>query len=126
MQNETDVKEKIREKLKARKIQHIAVTTGGYGSSGWQDICFLWRSVFTGIEAKWDGNTPTKLQRGKLDYVRDEGGIAHVVDENNIPDVDVILDGIVWANKRAAVSKNTLAEDVKTYCAEHGVQLWRD
>lgn len=51
MANETTaVKGPIKKMLKARGIQHITVTTNGFGSSGWPDICFLYRGVFGRVD----------------------------------------------------------------------------
>lgn len=92
MKNEDAVKKVIRDRLKAKGILHLTVTTNGFGSSGWPDICFLYRGVFFGIECKFGKNKPSVLQEQKLDYIKAQGGIAMLVNEENVGDVEVVLD----------------------------------
>ena len=117
MKDENAVKAAIRKSLKAKGIQHITATTNGFGSSGWPDICFLYRGVFVGIECKFGKNKPSALQEQKLDYIKAQGGIAMLVNEENIGDVERVLTFIYY---------DYSANGVITSCKIAGVKLWRD
>jgi Holliday junction resolvase len=122
MKNETTaVKNPIKKMLKARGIEHITITTGGFGSSGWPDICFLYRGIFVGIECKFGKNKPSALQEKRLDYIKAQGGIAMLANEENVGDVEFILKQIdvFWLD--------TFAMDrIKDACFKGNVKLWRD
>lgn len=124
MANETSaVKDPIKKMLKARGIQHITVTTNGFGSSGWPDICFLYRGVFVGVECKFGKNKPSALQEQKLDYIKAQGGIAMLVNEENIGDVEAVLREM---DNTRQDDETTDARDVRYWARIHGVKFWRD
>ena len=58
--------------------------TGGYGRSGVPDIVGCHKGRFFAIECKAGNNTTTALQERELQKIRDAGGIALVVNEENI------------------------------------------
>ena len=66
--------------------------TGGYGRSGVPDVVGCHRGVFFGIECKAGKGTTTALQDRELQRIRDVGGIALVVNENNIEEVKSTLE----------------------------------
>lgn len=117
MKDENAVKSVIRKLLKTKGIQHLSVTTNGFGSSGWPDICFLYRGVFVGIECKFGKNKPSALQEQKLDYIKAQGGIAMLLNEENIGDVERVLTFIEYDRH---------ADGVVTDCKIAAVKLWRD
>jgi hypothetical protein len=127
MANETTaVKDPIKKMLKARGIQHITITTNGFGSSGWPDICFLYRGVFVGIECKFGKNKPSALQEQKLDYIKAQGGIAMLVNEENVGDVGSILNFVDGATREAIIDKAHTVSTVLQCCAGTKLKLWRD
>lgn len=88
------VKKKVVTKLKERRAYHFYPVTGGYGSSGVPDIVACYMGVFIGIECKSGKKKPTELQQRNLDAISGCGGVALVINEDNIEDVDSMLDKI--------------------------------
>lgn len=126
MKNENSVKLACKKYLKARDIQHITVTTNGFGSSGWPDICFLYRGVFVGIECKFGKNKPSALQEQKLDYIKAQGGIAMLVNEENIGDVGVVLECIEWAQRDEEETLVPRHDALWGWVDIKKLKLWRD
>jgi hypothetical protein len=58
--------------------------TSGYGSSGAPDFLVCWRSLFFGIECKAGKNTTTALQELNIKAIREAGGKAIVINEDNV------------------------------------------
>lgn len=91
MTPEAKVKAKVKQILKDHGAYFFMPATGGYGRSGVPDIIALYKGVFIGIECKANGNTATELQKIQLNKIRDSGGKALVIDENNIGDLSTLL-----------------------------------
>lgn len=68
--------------------------TGGYGNSGIPDIIACVRGRFVAIECKAGKNTTTALQEYNLQQINDNGGLAIVVNEDNIEDLNKLLNQI--------------------------------
>lgn len=90
---EAKVKTKVVAQLKELGAYYFYPVTGGFGSSGVPDIVGCYRGRFFGIECKAKGNKPTELQKMNLNKIESTGGIALVIDENNIDDVAKALAG---------------------------------
>jgi len=84
MTPEAKVKRKVTDILKKLECYYFYPATGGYGKSGVPDIVACFRGVFVGIECKAGKNKPTLLQERNLDQIRSAGGLALVVNENNL------------------------------------------
>jgi hypothetical protein len=67
--------------------------TGGYGKSGVPDIVGCYNGKFFGFELKAGNNKPTALQEKNLRQILNAGGIAEVINEDNMHDVERILEG---------------------------------
>jgi len=93
MTPEGKVKKKIVEQLKALGCYYFFPATGGYGKSGVPDIVGCYNGKFFGIECKAGKNTPTALQQMNLDQINDACGLAYVVNEDNMNDIELILGG---------------------------------
>jgi hypothetical protein len=91
---ESRVKTKIRAELMRRGIYHFCPATGGYGRSGIPDIVGCYRGDFFAIECKSGDNKPTALQERELQSIRDAGGTACVINENNLDQLIEWLDGV--------------------------------
>jgi Holliday junction resolvase len=91
---EKKVKDKVVAQLKKLGAYYFYPVTGGYGSSGVPDIVVCHRGRFIGIECKAGRNKPTKLQELNLKQIADAGGIALVINEENVNDVAHILGDI--------------------------------
>ena len=89
---EKKVKDKVRKILDELGAYYFFPATGGYGRSGAPDVVGCHRGVFFGIECKAGKGTTTALQDRELQRIRDVGGIALVVNENNIEEVKSTLE----------------------------------
>lgn len=81
---EKKVKQAIELVLKDEDVYYFFPATGGFGRSGVPDIVGCVNGMFIGIECKANGNKPTALQVRELERIRNRGGVAIVVDENNL------------------------------------------
>jgi hypothetical protein len=77
------IKDKVVSILKSEGVYYFFPATHGYGRSGVPDIIACVNGHFIGIECKAGGNKPTVLQERELTAIRDNGGVAVVVDEMN-------------------------------------------
>ena len=91
MTPEKKVKNKVVEILKRYKVYYFYTMTGGYGRSGVPDIVGCYKGQFFGIECKAGKNKPTALQLKNIKDIRDNNGIAIVVNEKNILEVETML-----------------------------------
>src|SRR5210317_1119498 len=87
MTPEAKVKKKVVAVLKELGAYYFYPVTGGYGQSGVPDIVGCYQGSFFGIECKAGKNKPTALQEKNLADIRKAGGIAMVVNEENMNDV---------------------------------------
>lgn len=88
---EVKVKNKVVAQLKALGAYYFYPVTGGWGGSGVPDIVGCYKGLFFGIECKAGKNKPTKLQDLNLRQIDTVGGLALVVNEDNVADVTTHL-----------------------------------
>ena len=83
---EKKVKRKVVEVLKQFGAYYFYPVTGGFGASGVPDIVGCYKGRFLGIEVKADmkKNKPTALQQKNLREIDAQGGVALVIDANNL------------------------------------------
>jgi len=81
---ERKVKDKVKKILKALDAYYAMPATGGYGSSGVPDFLVCHKGRFIGIECKAGSNKPTALQEKNLLDIEQRGGIAIVINEDNV------------------------------------------
>ena len=91
MTPEGKVKRVVVKQLKELGAYYFFPMTGGYGKSGVPDIIGCYEGKFFGIECKAGKNKPTALQLKNIKDIRDNNGIAIVVNEKNISDVETML-----------------------------------
>lgn len=91
MTPEAKVKKKVVAILKEAGAYYFYPVTGGYGHSGVPDIVACYKGMFIGIECKAGKNKPTPLQNKNLKAITDAGGIATVINEDNIDEVKEYL-----------------------------------
>jgi hypothetical protein len=84
MTPETKVKKKVREVLKALGAYYVMPVTGGFGNSGAPDFVVCLDGRFIGIECKAGKGKTTALQEKNLAQIRSAGGLAIVINEENI------------------------------------------
>ena len=95
MTPEAKVKKVVVKQLKELGAYYFYPVTGGYGGSGVPDIIGCYEGRFFGIECKAGKNTPTPLQEKNLTDIKNNGGIAVVVNENNMHDVVQLITPVV-------------------------------
>ena len=88
---EAKVKKKVVALLKEAGAYYFYPVTGGYGHSGVPDIVACYKGMFIGIECKAGKNKPTPLQNKNLKAITEAGGIATVINEENIDEVKEYL-----------------------------------
>ena len=98
MTPEAKVKKTVVKHLKAIGAYYFYPVTGGYGGSGVPDIVGCFEGRFFGFECKAGKNTPTPLQEKNLRDIDAQRGIAIVVNEDNMNEVEAILRGY-WYKK---------------------------
>lgn len=92
MTPEAKVKKKVVDILKKNRIYYFYPVTSGFGSSGVPDIVACYKGWFIGIECKAGKNKPTDLQKKNLDNILRCGGVALIVNENNVGKLDALLE----------------------------------
>jgi len=88
---ESKVKSKVTLILKTRNVYHFYPPANGFGRAGIPDIIACYLGQFIAFECKAKANKPTALQLRELDRINTAGGIAVVINENNIDLVETIL-----------------------------------
>jgi Holliday junction resolvase len=91
MTPEKKVKTEVVKVLKSFGAYYFYPSTGGYGSSGVPDIVGCYRGKFFAIECKAGKGKTTALQEKNIAQIIAQGGLAMVVNEDNIPDVDKLM-----------------------------------
>jgi hypothetical protein len=84
MTPEGKVKDKVKRLLKAMDIYYAMPATGGYGASGIPDFLVCLKGKFIGVECKAGKGKPTALQLKNLAEIEASGGIAVIVNEDNL------------------------------------------
>lgn len=94
MTPEKKVKQRVVAQLKAMSAYYFYPVTGGFGSSGVPDVVCCLDGRFIGIECKAGKGKTTALQDKNLREIEAAGGVALVVNEQN---VDQLFDLIAKA-----------------------------
>lgn len=81
---EAKVKEKIKKILKEHNVYFAMPMGTGYGNSGVPDFLCCVNGHFWAIEAKAGKGTPTALQEKNMRDIKAAGGLAVVVNEDNL------------------------------------------
>lgn len=88
---EKKVKDKVRKLLKEHGVYNFMPATHGYGRSGVPDIIACFDGRFMAIETKAGKGTTTTLQERELALIRQSGGVAMVINEENIHELEQYL-----------------------------------
>ena len=91
MTPEAKVKKKVKAVLDALGAYHFPPFSGGYGHSGVPDIVGCYKGIFLGIECKANGNKTTAIQKFNLERIKQCGGIALVISEDNVDQLREII-----------------------------------
>jgi len=91
MTPEKKVKNLVVKQLKEIGAYYFFPATGGYGRSGVPDVVGCWKGRFFAIECKAGNNTTTALQELELKKIQEVGGVAWVVNEQNMDSVKAAI-----------------------------------
>lgn len=91
MTPERRVKAQVRKVLDKLGAYYVMPVTGGYGNSGAPDFLVCLHGRFVGIECKAGTNTTTPLQEKNLRMIERSGGVALVVNDENVSMVEEML-----------------------------------
>ena len=94
MTPEAKVKKKVVRILKEAGAYYFYPVTGGFGRSGVPDVVACYKGRFIGIECKAGKNKPTPLQQKNLDDIIKGGGLAYVINEDNVNLVEVVIQNL--------------------------------
>lgn len=89
---EVKVKKDIKALLVKYQAYQFTPVMGGFGSSGVPDIVACIKGRFIGIEAKAGKGKPTALQEKNLTQIMNSGGVAVLVNEHGIKDLEMLLE----------------------------------
>jgi hypothetical protein len=91
MTPEAKVKAQIKNILKDLQCYSFSPIGGAYSQNGVPDIVGCLHGIFFGIEAKAGKGKTTALQDRELRRIRDAGGIALIINEENIGELKTLL-----------------------------------
>ena len=72
-------------------MYHFPTFSGGYGRSGVPDDIGCYQGFFVAVEYKANGGKPTALQLKNMDDIRKSGGIALLIDEENVHQLEELI-----------------------------------
>jgi Holliday junction resolvase len=85
---EGKIKDAVVKLLKAHGVYYFFPATHGYGRSGVPDIVCCVKGHFLAIECKAPGKKPTALQEREMDRIGEAGGVALVIDSEDVSGLD--------------------------------------
>jgi hypothetical protein len=88
---ESKVKAKCVAQLKEMGAVYFYPVTGGYGTSGVSDIVVCFDGRFIAIECKAGKNKLSELQKMFQEKVAAAGGLALVINEENVMDLTKLI-----------------------------------
>jgi len=84
MKPEEAVKKKVKAILDELGAYWFMPVAGQFGRAGIPDIIACYQGEFVAIETKAGNNKTTGLQKREIERIRDNGGIALVINEDNL------------------------------------------
>ena len=96
MTPEAKVKKRVRKVLEEMDAYYVMPVTSGYGNSGAPDFLVCHKGKFFGIECKAGDNKPTALQFKNLHRIQECGGVALVVNEHNVEQLQLAMEDVVY------------------------------
>lgn len=88
---EYKVKQKVVKFLKEKGVYYFFPATGGYGRSGVPDVVGCYKGRFIAVECKAGANKTTALQDKELHDIRAAGGLAVVINEHNMMELETLI-----------------------------------
>lgn len=89
---EAKVKKKVRALLDEYNVYHFMPPANGFGRAGIPDIVGCFSGRFIAVECKAGNNTTTALQDRELQRIKEAGGYALVINENNINELKELME----------------------------------
>ncbi len=86
------VKTQVTNYLKAKNLYYFYPVASGYMSAGVPDIIVCVQGRFVGIECKAGKNKPTVIQERNIAAIQLNGGVAMVINENNLDHMRMVID----------------------------------
>jgi len=86
---ESKVKKQIKAILDKHGVYYAMPIGSGFGNAGVPDFLCCVSGYFMAIEAKAGGNKPTALQEKHMREIKDAGGVALVINETNLADIEI-------------------------------------
>ena len=93
---EGKVKARLKKHLDAMGIYHFSPFQAGMGRAGVPDIIGCYRGMFVAFECKAGKNKPTALQEREINAIRTAKGLAFVINEDNVDNIQELLQ---WTRK---------------------------
>lgn len=91
MTPEARVKQRIKDVLFVHNAYRVMPVSNGMGAHGIPDFLVCHCGRFIAIEAKAGKGQPTELQLSNLRQIEATGGVALVINEHNIEELDGVL-----------------------------------
>jgi hypothetical protein len=88
---EGKVKDKVKRLFKSMGVYYAMPAIGGYGASGVPDFLVCLKGKFIGVECKAGKGKPTALQLKNLAEIDASGGIAVIVNEDNLAQFETTM-----------------------------------
>jgi hypothetical protein len=107
---ESLVKKKIHALLKAHGAYAVNYIGGISANNGTPDILACLHGRFIGIEAKAGKNKPTDLQTLNLKRIDDADGLALVINETNLTELEAILNDPICSQSNYRLFARPLTE----------------
>lgn len=86
------VKTQVTNYLKVKEVYYFYPVASGYMSVGIPDIVACVQGRFVGIECKAGKNKPTVIQERNIAAIQSNGGVAMVINENNLDHMRMVID----------------------------------
>lgn len=88
---EGKVKKRVKDTLDALGIYHFSPFQAGMGRAGIPDIIACCNGRFIAFECKAGKGKTTALQEREINAIRKAGGMAYVINEDNMADIKELL-----------------------------------
>jgi Holliday junction resolvase len=96
---EGKVKDAVTKILREFDAYYFFPVTGGFGHSGVPDIVACYRGYFIAIECKAGKGKTTALQDQQIEKIRTAGGVAIIVNEDEVAMVKLTLETVESLHK---------------------------
>jgi len=90
---EKKVKTKVKRLLEENGVYHFSPYQAGMGRAGIPDIICCCNGRFLAVECKAGKGKTTPLQDREIEQIRSHGGVALVINENNL---DELKEALEW------------------------------